>query len=238
MARVSALHLDHVVTFLGAKNINEIGELFIDSTALLLPSHSEPWGLVVNESLAMAARSLSATCRLRAGSGEGRHYRLLVRGRKHRGAGASDVIGDKNGGGQSGRRQTVSRSNFGLHAEPRCVADSRRMRTDRQRPHMTKQLAFVAPLPPPVHGFSNICAAMLELLKSRASVGVFNRRRDTAGSRRGFACWSISLPMAYGVRDTGTRIFISGCPAGWVSCSIGRIYHRQGISSQDFCSSP
>jgi glycosyltransferase involved in cell wall biosynthesis len=51
MARVAELKLEHVVSFLGAKSINEIAELFIKSTALVLPSHSEPWGLVVNESL-------------------------------------------------------------------------------------------------------------------------------------------------------------------------------------------
>lgn len=51
MARVSELRLEHVVSFLGAKNINEIAELFVASTALVLPSHSEPWGLVVNEAL-------------------------------------------------------------------------------------------------------------------------------------------------------------------------------------------
>ncbi|MEA3197268.1 MAG: hypothetical protein QOF32_1320, partial [Gammaproteobacteria bacterium] len=51
VARVSELKLDHVVSFLGAKSINEFAELFLESTALVLPSHSEPWGLVVNESL-------------------------------------------------------------------------------------------------------------------------------------------------------------------------------------------
>jgi glycosyltransferase involved in cell wall biosynthesis len=51
MARVSELKLEHVVSFLGAKNITEIAELFVESTASVLPSHSEPWGLVVNESL-------------------------------------------------------------------------------------------------------------------------------------------------------------------------------------------
>jgi glycosyltransferase involved in cell wall biosynthesis len=50
-ARVSELKLGHVVTFLGTKNIDEISQLFVESTALVLPSHSEPWGLVVNESL-------------------------------------------------------------------------------------------------------------------------------------------------------------------------------------------
>jgi glycosyltransferase involved in cell wall biosynthesis len=51
IARVSELKLEQVVSFLGAKNIGEIAELFIESTASVLPSHSEPWGLVVNESL-------------------------------------------------------------------------------------------------------------------------------------------------------------------------------------------
>ena len=51
MARVSELKLEDAVSFLGAKNITEIGELFVASTALVLPSRSEPWGLVVNEAL-------------------------------------------------------------------------------------------------------------------------------------------------------------------------------------------
>jgi glycosyltransferase involved in cell wall biosynthesis len=50
-ARVSQLGLEQSVTFLGPKNTEEIGRLFMSSTALVLPSHSEPWGLVVNESL-------------------------------------------------------------------------------------------------------------------------------------------------------------------------------------------
>jgi glycosyltransferase involved in cell wall biosynthesis len=50
-ARVAELNLGDVVTFLGTKNISEIAELFMESTALVLPSHSEPWGLVVNEAL-------------------------------------------------------------------------------------------------------------------------------------------------------------------------------------------
>ena len=51
MARVAELKLEDAVSFLGAKNITEIGELFVASTALVLPSRSEPWGLVVNEAL-------------------------------------------------------------------------------------------------------------------------------------------------------------------------------------------
>jgi len=51
IARVAELNLGDSVSFLGAKNMDAIGELFLQSTALVLPSHSEPWGLVVNESL-------------------------------------------------------------------------------------------------------------------------------------------------------------------------------------------
>lgn len=44
---------------------------------------------------------------------------------------------------------------------------------------MNKQVAFVAPLPPPIHGFSNICAAMLERLRARTAVTVFDRSPRT-----------------------------------------------------------
>ena len=37
------------------------------------------------------------------------------------------------------------------------------------------RVAFVGPLPPPVHGFSNICANMLRLLRGRVPVEVFDR---------------------------------------------------------------
>jgi glycosyltransferase involved in cell wall biosynthesis len=39
------------VGFLGTKTPEEIGQLLMRSAALILPSHSEPWGLVVNEAL-------------------------------------------------------------------------------------------------------------------------------------------------------------------------------------------
>jgi glycosyltransferase involved in cell wall biosynthesis len=51
IARVAELKLGDAVSFLGAKGMDEIGELFLHSAALVLPSHSEPWGLVVNEAL-------------------------------------------------------------------------------------------------------------------------------------------------------------------------------------------
>jgi glycosyltransferase involved in cell wall biosynthesis len=40
---------------------------------------------------------------------------------------------------------------------------------------MTRSVAFVGPLPPPLHGFSNVCAMMLELLKTKMPVHVFDR---------------------------------------------------------------
>jgi glycosyltransferase involved in cell wall biosynthesis len=49
--RAKALGLETSVSFLGAMGMDEIARLFMRSTALVLPSHSEPWGLVVNESL-------------------------------------------------------------------------------------------------------------------------------------------------------------------------------------------
>lgn len=49
--RAGRLGLDSVVEFLGPKTPREIGQLLMRSAALVLPSHSEPWGLVVNEAL-------------------------------------------------------------------------------------------------------------------------------------------------------------------------------------------
>jgi glycosyltransferase involved in cell wall biosynthesis len=51
LERVKQLGLEECVFCLGAKSIAEISPLFYASTALILPSHSEPWGLVVNEAL-------------------------------------------------------------------------------------------------------------------------------------------------------------------------------------------
>ncbi len=50
-ARVVQMRLEHRVSFLGVKPMEEISAQLMSSTALVLPSHSEPWGLVINESL-------------------------------------------------------------------------------------------------------------------------------------------------------------------------------------------
>jgi glycosyltransferase involved in cell wall biosynthesis len=49
--RARAVGLDSAIGFLGTKSTGEIGRLLMQSDALVLPSHSEPWGLVVNEAL-------------------------------------------------------------------------------------------------------------------------------------------------------------------------------------------
>jgi glycosyltransferase involved in cell wall biosynthesis len=51
LRRVEDMKLSKAVNFLGAKPLAEIAALYGESTALILPSHSEPWGLVVNEAL-------------------------------------------------------------------------------------------------------------------------------------------------------------------------------------------
>jgi glycosyltransferase involved in cell wall biosynthesis len=49
--RATKLNMTHAISFLGSKSLEEISALFQTCTALVLPSHSEPWGLVVNEAL-------------------------------------------------------------------------------------------------------------------------------------------------------------------------------------------
>ena len=50
-ARVQELGLSDAVTLHGTRSLSDIVELYFVSVALVLPSHSEPWGLVANESL-------------------------------------------------------------------------------------------------------------------------------------------------------------------------------------------
>lgn len=50
-ATASRFGMADSVRFLGPKNITELQDLYLDATCMILPSRSEPWGLVVNESL-------------------------------------------------------------------------------------------------------------------------------------------------------------------------------------------
>jgi glycosyltransferase involved in cell wall biosynthesis len=49
--RAGRLGIESAVAFLGIKTPEDIGKLLMSSAAMILPSHTEPWGLVVNESL-------------------------------------------------------------------------------------------------------------------------------------------------------------------------------------------
>lgn len=49
--RARRLGIESAVAFLGIKTPEDIGRLLMSSAAMVLPSHTEPWGLVVNEAL-------------------------------------------------------------------------------------------------------------------------------------------------------------------------------------------
>jgi glycosyltransferase involved in cell wall biosynthesis len=49
--RARQLGIESAVAFLGTKTPEDIGRLLMSSAAMILPSHREPWGLVVNEAL-------------------------------------------------------------------------------------------------------------------------------------------------------------------------------------------
>jgi glycosyltransferase involved in cell wall biosynthesis len=49
---------------------------------------------------------------------------------------------------------------------------------------MTRCVAFVGPLPPPLNGFSNVCAMMLRLLQSKGEVQIFDRAPKHAQPRQ------------------------------------------------------
>jgi glycosyltransferase involved in cell wall biosynthesis len=50
-SQIVAWGLEESIGFLGNQSPDQIGELLEISTAMVLPSHREPWGLVVNEAL-------------------------------------------------------------------------------------------------------------------------------------------------------------------------------------------
>lgn len=75
-------------------------------------------------------------------------------------------------------------------------------------------LCFAGPLPPPVNGFSTVCAMMLDLLKARMSVEVFNRAPSPNGRAIG-VLQQLIRPLKYlatcvGKRDTALYLALSG----------------------------
>lgn len=68
---------------------------------------------------------------------------------------------------------------------------------------MNVRIAFVGPLPPPVHGFSAACEVMLNRCKALATTEVFDRSRRQPGIRG----WLSQLvkPLGYFRRGVGTH---------------------------------
>ena len=76
------------------------------------------------------------------------------------------------------------------------------------------RLCFAGPLPPPVHGFSSVCAMMLNLLKARMAVEVFDRAPSRSARAIGFV-QQLSRAVLYlatciGKRDTALYLALSG----------------------------
>ena len=223
--------------------MDEIGELFMPSAALVLPSHSEPWGLVVNE-------SLSYGCPVVVSNVCGCVPDLVIDGV----TGYSFPVGNiealskamlltaEMSADRVAVAQTVPRGHCRVHAATRRLADSRRVHPDDRRRQMTPRVAFVAPLPPPVHGFSNICAAMLDLLRMKSSVSVFDR---APGKSSRFS-WlrQLAMPFAYLVwlvRNPDGKLYLAlsgglGQIIDWPYVLISRLFGRRNIrASPQFC---
>lgn len=75
-------------------------------------------------------------------------------------------------------------------------------------------LCFAGPLPPPVHGFSTICAMMLDLLKARMPVAVFNRAPRSSAPAIGVLQQLVRtasyLATCIRKRDTALYLALSG----------------------------
>jgi glycosyltransferase involved in cell wall biosynthesis len=61
---------------------------------------------------------------------------------------------------------------------------------------MTRSVAFVGPLPPPVNGFSSVCGMMLDLLRTKMPVQVFDRA-PLVGRRFATAARQLLKPWRY-----------------------------------------
>ena len=76
------------------------------------------------------------------------------------------------------------------------------------------RLCFVGPLPPPLNGFSSVCAMMLDVLKARMPVEVFDRAPDSAPRPIGVLRQLIRplkfLATCIGKRDTTLYLALSG----------------------------
>ena len=93
---------------------------------------------------------------------------------------------------------------------------------------------MVAPLPPPVHGFSNICAAMLDLIRGRATVNVFDRSPHTG---KGFAVrirryLGPARYLIWCMQNKDARLYVGlsgglGQAIDWLYVLIARVFGRR-----------
>ena len=72
------------------------------------------------------------------------------------------------------------------------------------------RLCFAGPLPPPVNGFSSVCGMMLDLLKARMPVEVFNRAPGPTARAIGILHPGTRAP--HGIRDGGDRLVLPDDP--------------------------
>jgi glycosyltransferase involved in cell wall biosynthesis len=101
---------------------------------------------------------------------------------------------------------------------------------------LTRYVAFVGPLPPPLHGFSSVSATMLNLLRQRASVQVFDRARRS-NSRAGQLLRQIFLVFKYiGLcfreRDLTLYLALSGGRSQLLDSLyllVSKIFHNRAI---------
>ena len=99
---------------------------------------------------------------------------------------------------------------------------------------MTRYVSFVGPLPPPVNGFSSICAMMLERIRTKMQVDVFDRapsvRARVFGMLRQFARPARYLATCIARRDAVLYVALSGGRGQWLDLAyllIGKLFRRQ-----------
>lgn len=95
------------------------------------------------------------------------------------------------------------------------------------------RLCFAGPLPPPVNGFSSVCGMMLDLLKARMPVEVFNRAPGPNPRAIGVLQQLIRsckyLATCAGKRDTALYLALSGGRGQFIDLLyvlISKLFHR------------
>jgi glycosyltransferase involved in cell wall biosynthesis len=97
---------------------------------------------------------------------------------------------------------------------------------------MRRSIAFVGPLPPPLNGFSNVCAMMLAMLRLNGEVHVFDRAPKHKQPRQ--LITQLLLPLQYAVlclrrRDVVLYLALSGAFGqiyDWLYVLISKVLRR------------